>query len=155
MPRWTAAVLAKLARTVSGGTLTLTTHPDSGDRYACWPYGCISLPHSLIEDLAFPADGKHTITAKGALTPTEDGLSQQLIQDRMLPALDQPREHEAVPNGWIHQDGALRRHYLTAGGNAIAVLEHLWHAWTSHATGTHSSASPAPRSTMPRSTSMK
>lgn len=144
MTRLTLAALAKLARTASAtdkATLTITTHPQSGDRYACWPYGCTLLPPGLIEDLMWPADGPYALV-KGQLTPCEmKGFSVPFVVERMLPLLDTTPRRRVEPNGWLHERFPLTLRYLANPENAdapelvVAVNDDLWQAWTKHATG--------------------
>ncbi|GAA0969969.1 hypothetical protein GCM10009555_018070 [Acrocarpospora macrocephala] len=137
MTRLTVPALAKMAKTASGdpAALTLATHPTSGDRYAAWSYGCILLPTATSQQLA-ATDGRYTITTKGALTPAErEGFSAALVVQRMLPILDLPREHQAMPNGWEHTVGEFRRVYLVTPDCSLAVMDDLWQAWRTYATG--------------------
>lgn len=134
MSRLTVAGLHRMAKAASATdqpTLTIVTHPDDGVRYAAWGYGCIHIPHPLIEDLAFPADGAHRITAKGQLEPAEvRGLSIPLVLAKMLPHLDTPRVPVA-PSGWLYERGELLMRLLDADeGPAISVRDDLWQAWT-------------------------
>lgn len=140
MTRLTPAALAKLARTASNtsvATLTIATHPATGERYACWGYGCIQLSHALVEELAFPPDGSYQITAKGALAPAEiPGFSADLARARMLPILDDFDRAAAAQTGWLKEQGEFVHCYLArSDGHHIAVMQELWQAWTRHTEG--------------------
>ena len=134
MSRLTVAGLHRMAKAASATeqpTLTIVTHPDGGERYAAWGYGCIHLPAALVEDLMWPEPGSYRITARGQLEPAEvRGLSAALVIAKMLPHLDTPRAPTA-PNGWLYERGELRMRLLDADqGPATAVRDDLWQPWT-------------------------
>ncbi|GAA0402708.1 hypothetical protein GCM10009530_63340 [Microbispora corallina] len=136
MTRLTVAALHRMAKAAQAHdhpVVTIATHPESrANRYTCWPVGCILLPHALVEDLAFPADGTYAMTGKGLGEPVDvSGFNGQFAAERMLPLLDAAPRIPIRPSAWLYERGPLTMRLLDRGDRpAAAVNDDLWQAWT-------------------------